>query len=222
MKKQQTPTDRRNFITTVIGATAAVGLSSVMLPGEAKANMVPAVELKDAEKWLKKQIRGKHKMVFDWTKHNNGAALNWANALMDTYNEMGVSDSDLSIVLVLRYAAAPIALADPIWEKYGFGKKIDLKDPGTGEHTLKNLYAKCDTKDDPCIELFQKRGGLICVCNHSILGSAEGMAAKMNLVKEDVQKEFMDNLLPGIQLVPAGIWALNRSQELGCTFCSAG
>jgi hypothetical protein len=28
--------------------------------------------------------------------------------------------------------------------------------------------------------------------------------------------------LPGIKIVPAGIWALNRAQEKGCSYCFAG
>jgi intracellular sulfur oxidation DsrE/DsrF family protein len=51
---------------------------------------------------------------------------------------------------------------------------------------------------------------------------SEGYAKKLKLKKEDVLKEFMDNLLPGIQLVPSGIWALNHAQELGCKFCFGG
>jgi hypothetical protein len=222
MKDQKASTHRRDFIGTIVSGAAAFGLSSVVAPLNAGAeNIAAANDPNDAEKWMS-QIKGKHKMVFDWTKHNNGAVLGWALALMDAYNAKGIPDTDLSVLIVLRYATAPLAISDPLWAKYGFGKRIELKDPETKEFALKNLYAKCATEDDNCIELFQKRGGLVCVCNHSIEGSSEGLAAQLNLNKEDVLKEFMDNMLPGIQLVPAGIWAVSHAQELGCTFCSAG
>jgi hypothetical protein len=161
-------------------------------------------------------------MVFDMTKHNNGASIKWALTLMDTYNEMGTSDEDLSVIIVLRYAGFAFSFADPLWEKYEFGKRIDLKDDDTGQFALRNLYAKCKEEDDNFLELFQKRRGRVCVCGKSIEGSTEGLSEKLKLKKEDVLKEFMDSLLPGIQVMPSGIWALNRVQELSCTLCFGG
>lgn len=219
MKEQNT---RRNFISTALSGAAAFGLSSI--PSSLQA-AIPETDLKaqatEAEKWFA-TMTGKHKMVFDMCKHNNGAALNWALTLMDSYNDMGVPDKYLSLLIVLRYAGTPLSIADPLWEKYGFGKRIELKDPETKEFSLRNLYAKCPTEDDDCFELFQKRGGMICVCSQAIEHSAESLAENLKLDKEAVKKEFLENVLPGIMLMPSGIWALNRAQELGFKFCSAG
>ncbi|CAN5467985.1 hypothetical protein BH10BAC1_BH10BAC1_00970 [soil metagenome] len=220
MKEQTTP--RRGFINTIIGGVAAFGLSAALAPLKMQAgNIIPAGGVADAEKWFE-QIKNKRKAVFDMPRHNQGRGIGWALTLMDTHNDLGVPDTDLSIVIVLRSAAAPLAIADPLWLKYGFGKRMELKDPETKVFTKRNLYAKCKTEDDDCLELFQKRGGLVCVCNHALEGAAEGLAKQLKLKKEDVQKEFMDNLLPEIQLMPSGIWAVNRAQELGCTFNYGG
>ena len=220
MKENTTP--RRDFISTVIGSAAAFGLSSIIAPVKAEASaVIPASDVHDAEKWFE-QVKGKHKMVFDIPKHHDGAGIGWGLTLLDTYKDMGTPETDMSVVLVLRSGGTTLAFADPIWKKYDFGKRIELKDPDTKQFALKNLFAKCKTEDDDCIELFQKRGGLVAVCNHAVEGMSEGYAKKLKLKKEDVLKEFMDNLLPGIQLVPSGIWALNHAQELGCKFCFAG
>lgn len=227
--KEQT-THRRGFIGTLLGGAAAFGLSTVIAPLKIQAqparpaggNNPPATGAEDAEKWFAKMEGKKHKMVFDMTKHNHGASLGWALTLMDTYNDMGIPDSDLSLVIILRYAGFAFAFNDPLWKKYGFGKRIEFKDDETEKFALRNVYAKCKTEDDDCLELFQKRGGMVCVCGKSIDGSAEGFAKLFKSKKEDVHKEFMDNLLPGIQVMPSGIWALNRVQELGCKFCFAG
>lgn len=222
MINENNNTPRRDFITKIVGGAAAFGLSSVISPLSAHAEGTPEKTLfAEAEKWLGK-MKGKHKMVFDWPKHNNGAALSWALTLMDTYNDAGIKDEELSIVLVLRYATTPMALASPLWEKYNFGKRIDLKDPETKEFALKNLYAKCATEDDDCFELFQKRGGMICVCSHALDSSSDSLAESLKLDKEELRKEFNSNLLPGIQRMPSGIWAVNRAQELGCKFCFGG
>ena len=219
--KEQT-THRRGFIGALLGGAAAFGLSSVLAP----AKMLGATTLSnpgvaDAEKWFE-QVKGKHKMVFDVPKHNDGRAIGWALTLMDTYNDLGTPDADLSIVLIFRSGGTPLALADPIWVKYGVGKRIEMKDPETKVYAKKNLFAKCKTEDDDCIELFQKRGGLVGVCNHAIEGMSEGLAKQMKLKKEDVLKDFMDNLLPEIQLMPSGIWAIHRAQEAGCAFSYGG
>ena len=219
MKEQNT---RRNFITTVLGGAAAIGLSAIpssLTAGEINPDL--KTQAAEAEKWFSK-MRGKHKMVFDMVKHNNGAALSWALTLMDSYNDMGVPDKDLSLVIILRYAGTPLSIADPLWAKYGLGKRIELKDPETKEFSLRNLYAKCPTEDDDCFELFQKRGGMICVCSQALEHSAESLAESLKLDIPTVKKEFLDNVLPGIQLMPSGIWALNRAQELGFKYCSAG
>ena len=221
--KEETTTHRRGFINTLIGGAAAFGLSSIIVPLNSKAQTTtPANAAEDAEKWLAQMEGKKHKMVFDMCKHNNGGPLSWALTLMDTYNDMGVPDTDLSIIIVLRYAGAPLALADPLWKKYGFGKRIELKDPETKVNALRNIFAKCKTEEDDCFELFQKRGGMICVCKKGLEHSAESMAESLKLDKETVKKEYLENVLPGIHLMPTGIWALNRAQELGCNFCSAG
>jgi intracellular sulfur oxidation DsrE/DsrF family protein len=39
---------------------------------------------------------------------------------------------------------------------------------------------------------------------------------------EDVMNEWKANLIPGIQIVPSGVWALGRAQEHGCQYIFAG
>ena len=139
MKEQNT---RRNFITTVLGGAAAIGLSAIpssLTAGEINPDL--KTQAAEAEKWFSK-MRGKHKMVFDMVKHNNGAALSWALTLMDSYNDMGVTDKDLSLVIILRYAGTPLSIADSLWAKYGLGKRIELKDPETKEFSLRNIEVR--------------------------------------------------------------------------------
>jgi hypothetical protein len=44
----------------------------------------------------------------------------------------------------------------------------------------------------------------------------------MNLDAEEVKKDWMSGVLPGVQVMPAGIWALNRAQEKGCSYVFTG
>lgn len=44
----------------------------------------------------------------------------------------------------------------------------------------------------------------------------------MNLDASEVRKDFMSGILPGIQAVPSGVWALGRAQNKGCGYIFAG
>jgi hypothetical protein len=47
---------------------------------------------------------------------------------------------------------------------------------------------------------------------------AQGMGQDAAAVK----KEWTAGLLPGITIVPSGVWALGRAQEHGCGYIFAG
>ena len=47
-------------------------------------------------------------------------------------------------------------------------------------------------------------------------------AKKMNLNPDDVYAEMVKGILPGIQLVPSGVWALGRAQNNKCAYIFAG
>ena len=39
---------------------------------------------------------------------------------------------------------------------------------------------------------------------------------------EEVKEEWVSGVLPGIQIVPSGIWALSRAQKKDCGYIYAG
>jgi intracellular sulfur oxidation DsrE/DsrF family protein len=48
------------------------------------------------------------------------------------------------------------------------------------------------------------------------------VAEQMKLDAAEVQKDWLAGVLPGIQVVPSGVWAIGRAQEHGCAYCFAG
>jgi len=44
----------------------------------------------------------------------------------------------------------------------------------------------------------------------------------IGLKAQEIKKEWMAGLLPNIQLMPSGVWAVGRAQEHGCSYCFAG
>ena len=63
---------------------------------------------------------------------------------------------------------------------------------------------------------------MFCVCNTAITVHSAVSAEKMKMKADDLKNEWMTGLLPGIQVVPSGVWALGRSQEHGCNYIFAG
>jgi intracellular sulfur oxidation DsrE/DsrF family protein len=48
------------------------------------------------------------------------------------------------------------------------------------------------------------------------------LAQTMGLNAAEVKKDWLNNILPGIQVVPSGVWAVGRAQEHGCAYCFVG
>ena len=63
---------------------------------------------------------------------------------------------------------------------------------------------------------------MFCVCNAALTVYSAAAAMQMGLKGEDVKKDWTSGLLPGIQVVPSGVWALGRAQEKGCSYIFAG
>ncbi len=65
------------------------------------------------------------------------------------------------------------------------------------------------------------RGVMFCVCDIA-LTVYSGFAAKaINGNPEEVKKEWVSGLLPGVQVVPSGVWAVGRAQENKCGYIYA-
>ena len=64
---------------------------------------------------------------------------------------------------------------------------------------------------------------MIFVACNMALTVFSGMAAPKAGVTADVaKKEWTANLLPGVHLSASGVYAVNRAQSAGCTYCYAG
>jgi intracellular sulfur oxidation DsrE/DsrF family protein len=102
-------------------------------------------------------------------------------------------------------AATAVTVRNPFWKP----KKGDFKAPGIGAV-------------DIGLNDLQASGVKFCVCNAAMTVYSTAVAGKMNLKPEDVMKDWVSGLLPGIQIVPSGVWAVGRAQEYGCQYCFAG
>ena len=201
-------------IPQIFGSTQLVASSA-----EVKSDGTPA------EDWFKK-IKGKHRMVYDAPSVHDGFSIIWSWVFLDSSNGTGTTDEDLTSMVVFRHNAFALALNDQVWSSYKLGKLLKIPDPSTGVPTTKNPYWDPPEGTMPeigmSIKVLMERGAMFCVCERSISVNSSIVARNKNVSAENVKKEWIDGLLPGVQLVPSGVWALNRAQENGCSYCFAG
>lgn len=216
---------RREFLNSLAGGAAIMTASILPAPISAKTPMWEEADPSSPEAWVNK-IKGKHRVVFDSTWQHKGFPFAWAKVFSLTNNETGTPDSQLGTVVVLRHDAIPFAMENSLWEKYKFGEMFKVEDPQTKMPSVRNIYYKPAKGellfDDMSIDELMKKGVMFCVCQMAISVYSGFYAKEHGADAEAVKKEWSAGILPGIQPVPSGVWALNRCQEKGCSYIFAG
>lgn len=218
--------NRRSFIGSLATGAAVTGLG--IIPSVLQAVTPINTDLvSDSDAWLKKGIKGKHRIVYDGPEPHDAFPIIWTWAFYLSNNQTGVEDKDMTGVCVLRHNAIPFAMKDELWDKYKFGESFKINDNTTQKPAVRNPYYEPKEGDFPMpviqgIKDMQARGAMFCVCELAINVYSGFTAQAMGLDPEEVKKEWTEGVLPGIQIVPSGVWALGRAQEYGCGYIYAG
>ncbi len=223
-------THRRGFLSRIAAGAAALGLGGLVAPFEAAAR--PTVARRHAagdpafEAWLNK-IAGKHKMVFDIPEPNGGFGLAWSRVFLNTTNETyGTTDADNTVMVVLRHNGIPIGMQSAMWAKYKFGEFFKINDGTTNAPAVRNVFAHVKAGELPlpgmALNELAAKGVLFGICNIALTVYGGMFAKKMGMQADAVKKEWVANLLLGVQVIPSGVIAINRAQEKGCSYCFAG
>jgi hypothetical protein len=212
-------TARRGFLGRIAAGAAAFGLSSGV-PSTLGAETVTASKDPMLDAWLGK-IKGKHKMVFDVTEPNNGFGVIWPRIYMNTMNATYPGET-VTPVIILRHAGIPLGMTDALWAKYPLGETFGIKDGDAP--AKKNVYANITNLPLPGLGTANllKDGALVGLCDVALTVYSAGVAEKMGMAADAVKKEWVAGLLPGVQVVPSGVFGVARTQELGCAYCFAG
>ncbi len=223
--------DRRGFLGSIATGAAALGMATIAGPASLHAEAFPpAVTADGPDAWFGK-INGKHRMMFDVTRPHEVFPFAWPKVFMMTNGGTGTPEKDCSVVVVLRHDGIAYAFEDKLWAKYKFGEHFKADDPQTKSAALRNPFWKPKTGDFKIpgvgnvaigINELQDSGVMFCVCDVAITVNSAVVAMKTNMDAAEVRKEWMAGLLPGIQVVPSGVWAVGRAQEHGCGYCFAG
>ncbi len=225
---QKNGNPRRDFLGKLAAGAAAVGMAT--LPNPAKAMSLTETAFKyadDPELWLAR-IKGKHKIVFDVTAPHEIFPFAWPKVFLMTN---GAAAKDCTAVVILRHSAIPYALGNDIWAKYKFGEMFKMNDPKTNAPSVRNPFWQPKPGDysapglgnvDIGINQLMDDGVLFCACDVALTVFSAMAAGSMNMSAGDVKKEWLAGVLPGIQVVPSGVWAVGRTQEHGCSYCFVG
>lgn len=221
-------TPRRAFLGTLAAGAAGLGIAGLASPLVLGNESHPApadTSTAGFDAWLK-MIKGKHRQVFDATTPHEGMPLAWARVFLMTNKMVGVADDDVTAVIVLRHDGIPLAMEDNLWAKYKFGEVFKVHDKGANAPAVRNIYREPKVGEFPLPDMgvthLTKSGVLIGVCDMALTVYSKIVAEGMKMDPTECKKEWVAGLLPGIQIVPSGVLAVNRAQEHGCSYCFAG
>jgi intracellular sulfur oxidation DsrE/DsrF family protein len=208
---------RRQFVGTLAAGASGLLAAVPALAGAKESNAVAA----DADAWFN-QVKGSHRIVYDAPEPHDGFPIIWSWVYYTTNNQTGSADNDLTAMVVLRHNAIPYAMEDRLWAKYKFGEVFKINDSNTGASAVRNPVWAPMGKDFPMVQKLQQRGAMFCVCDMALTVYSGKVAQAMKLTPEEVKKDWMSGILPGVQVVPSGVWAISRAQEKNCAYCYAG
>jgi intracellular sulfur oxidation DsrE/DsrF family protein len=226
-KTQPQSNQRRGFFKQFLAGSAVLG---GLFAGNAVASVTESASVYDvleADKWFAR-IKGKHKIIFDVTQPHELFPFSMPRTFLLANEKTGTPPDECGVVVVLRHKATVYALGNALWEKYKFGEMFKINDaddklpatqnpfwePKPGTYTtgsLGDLHIG--------INELQASGVMFCVCDLALTTFSAKIAEKTKVTADEVKKELMASLLPGIQPAPSGLWAVGRAQEHGCGYC---
>lgn len=87
-----------------------------------------------------------------------------------------------------------------------------------GAESLSLTGAPVPIPADASIFALQARGAIFLLCNNVFNLWMGMLAAGSHGKPETLREEFLANMLPGIQLVPAMVIAVGQAQKHGCSY----
>jgi hypothetical protein len=213
----------RQGLTRRVAGAMALGLAA-LAPRPARAQ-APATRTNGLE-WPG-PLQGRHRQLVDAYEINGGAPLAFAHTFLATNEPPANNLVSATAVIVLRHGAFPLALGDEMWRKYKIGESFKVLDPETKAPAVRNpfLHPKAGGElavNGKAIDLLLASGTLFGACRVALLGQSKMLAGEAGMSAEDAAKEWTAHVIPGITVLPSGVWGVNRAQEAGCTYCAGG
>lgn len=236
---------RRKFLGLLSSGAALFGLASLGTPTRLAAQNKAGghspqggAQKGEADLWFDK-VKGSHRVVYDVPRPHEVMPFVWPRVFLITNEHTGSPAADCGVVVVLRHDGICYAFDDAMWAKYGFGEvfkanelggAFQAADAATATRT-RNPFLSTKAGDfqvpgvgavDIGIKDLMASGVMFCVCEAAMTVYSTILANKTGQEPAAVLKEWTEHLIPGIQRVPSGVWALGRAQEHKCAYVFAG
>lgn len=212
---------RRTFLQRLAGATAAVAAMG-WSPAHAEVPNDTSRLFDDA---FVGRIRGKYRQVFDGVTPADGdAVLFGLNFVDSTTSALSVPPAEVTSVVVLRHWAMPLALKDELWAKYKIGAAIKVTDPKTNAPAERNIF-RDNILLHPGItydSAVADRRVVMVACNMALTVLSDMLGKGIGVPADQAKAEWTAGLIPGAFVAPSGVYAVNRAQAAGCTYCYGG
>ncbi len=226
---EKNQTSRRGFLGSIATGAAAMGFATLSPLQQIHASPSSHITDPDDPELIFKNLKGKHRIVFDVTQPIWMMPFAWPRVFLMTNIATGTPEKENNVIVVLRHDSIPYAFEDRLWSKYNFADNFGVVDDQKKPVT-KNVFWKPaeGTFNIPGIGVvpigineLQDSGVIFVVCNAAMTVLSAVVAGKMNMKAEDVYNDWKSGLLPGITPVPSGVWAVGRAQEYKCAYCYA-
>jgi hypothetical protein len=174
------------------------------------------------DQWLK-GLTGKHRQLFDSPAPNGGIMLVHMMNYYDTWvRDYAAKDSEIDGVGTFYGTTTFYGVNDAMWAKYKLGEFLETNDaagkPATANPWRANPTLLGMSLPQASIESLQKRGATFIVCNNA-LGLFAGMLAKARGLNTDaVFADLKANILPGVELVPGMVVAIDQAHAAGLSY----
>ena len=219
-------TKRSEFLAA--GAASAIAMGAAA----ARANAATGTILDEAAFVARIRSGAKHRQAIGAARVNDGAVLQFAvntlNGFSSGWNEPA---ANVQIVVVLFGSAAALGLDDAAWRAHKLGELVKrfagdwLTADFSGGNPWSHAAATAGPRGDRSIPALLARGVKIIVCNTALGEIANRIVAAGNgdglTDPFAVQAHLRDRVLPGCDIVPAGISSVAVLQENGYSYFSA-
>jgi len=225
---------RKCFISaTTVGVSAAAAFSSFDTVADAAVERTPVhfhiLKPSEYDKALMLQkltVNNGHRQVFQSVSPilvAPGVAsiyIHMQNAMNAYQFSQGLGN--LATLGVFIGPSIVFGLNDAMWKKYPIGKMFGLDPTNSYYQAGSNLDLGADPDNpdgvyqDWSAQAVLKRGGQFFVCHNATTAVAYIVALKMGTTTgKAVLADFEKSLMPGFQMVPAGVGAVQQAQEIG-------
>lgn len=222
-------TSRRSFL-----AQAAIGAAVLGTATKVDAQLVYKSsdwKMADFNRLLKSGSRVKQ--VFDVTQIADGRFLNnIKNSLNGLHFGFDIPANEIKIAAALHGPANMLNFDDSMWQKYRLGEWQKVTDPKTGQPAVRNIFypaksvaggAAEDPNDekgsyqDTSVQTLQARGVQFLCCHTATEEQARALVKQYALTQdpEEIVKDLLAHLHPGVLVVPAMVAAIALLQSEG-------